>query len=188
MYDLHIGGTNWPRGSDTMYDEQSQLRSDRATAAFMIRAEALSLEEPEAIQANEDEGDDESKMSPLEKYDKVIDSPETAAMWTACDKAMDMAQKSADTRDYGLEIPEDWYQSPLWRKEMMDNLKASMAGDFSWLDKKFAEYKALALANKLEKQANAYKAQGLIYVGCGIMGRAMALRDAVKNGTIEVKK
>jgi hypothetical protein len=171
-----------------MYNEQSQLRSDRAAAAFMSRAETLSLEEPEAIQADDDECDEESKITPLEKYDKAIDSPESNAMWTACDKAMDMAQKSADTRDYGLEIPEDWYQSPLWRKEMMDNLKASMAGDFAWLDKKFAEYKALALAYKLEKQANAYKAQGLVFIGAQIMGRAMGLRDDVKNGRIEVKK
>jgi hypothetical protein len=168
-----------------MYNEQSQIRSDRAAKAFLSRAEDLAIEVPE-----EDQGEDKEveALAPWDAADQAFDTPEANAIWNACGHAQDLVTASADTRDYGVEIPSEWYQSPTWRKEMMDNLKASMAGDFSWVDQKFAEYEALALANKLEKEANAYKAQGFTFIGCKIMGRAMGLRDDVKNGRIVVKK
>jgi hypothetical protein len=167
-----------------MYSEQSQLRSDRAAKAFLSRAEDLVLEVP----GEDGEEDADENLTPWQAHDQAQDTPEANAIWKTHDYAQDLVTVSADTRDYGLEIPEEWYQSPTWRKEMMDNLKASMAGDFSWVDQKFAEYEALAQANKLEKQANEYKAQGLVFIGAQIMGRAMGIRDDVKNGRVKVKK
>jgi hypothetical protein len=49
---------------------------------------------------------------------------------------------SSDPRDLGPQIPKAWYQSPKWRLEMQANAKATLAGDVSWVYRKFKEYEA----------------------------------------------
>lgn len=48
--------------------------------------------------------------------------------------------KHTDPRDLGPKIPTTWYQSPQWRLEMIQNLRASAQGDNSWVTRKLESY------------------------------------------------